>query len=292
MTEDQPVTTYGYVGLGNMGEAMVGHLLSTGAAVHVFDLDQSRIDAVVALGAIAEPSAAAVGASAEIVSICVPAAHHVAAVLAGPLGLAATMGEGKTILVHSTVAPETMVEACATARGFGVDLHDACVAGGVESAKSGELVILGGGLADLSPAASAVLNIYGSKVIDAGPVGAGAALKLAFNTMTYAQFGAAAVAFDIVKTAGGDTSALVDAWRHVGQLTRLTENFLPVLSIPAKHVVGRVRDSMQASVDLAEKDLELADAALRGPGAFHDFLDAVRAAMPDVFLVRSADDQK
>ncbi len=280
------MTVYGYIGLGNMGAAMAGRLAGAGLDVRVYDIDVESVAAVVAAGATAAGSAAEVGAVADVVSICVPAAHHITAVLTGPGGLAESARPGQTILIHSTVAPETMIGAARQANGFGARLFDACVAGGVESARSGELVILGGNLAELPPEAAAALAIYGSKVIDAGPLGSGAALKLAFNVMTYAQFAAAATAFDIVKTAGGDTGALVDAWRHVGQLTRLTENYLPVLSIPPQHVVGRVRDSMQASVVLADKDLQLAHAALGSspaPSATHTLLDAVRLAMPATF---------
>ncbi len=279
------MTVYGYIGLGNMGAAMAGRLVDAGLDVRVYDVDAERVAAVVAAGAIGADSAADVGAVADVVSICVPAAHHITAVLSGPGGLAQSARPAQTILVHSTVAPETMIDAARQAAGFGARLFDACVAGGVESARIGELVILGGDLANLPGPAAAALAIYGSKVIDAGPLGSGAALKLAFNVMTYTQFAAAAAAFDIVKTAGGDTGALVDAWRHVGQLTRLTENYLPVLSIPPQHVVGRVRDSMRATVILADKDLELAHAALGTPSTKHALLDAVRASMPEAFGV-------
>ena len=279
------MTVYGYIGLGNMGAAMAGRLAESGHDVRVYDVDAERVAAVVAVGATAADSAATVGAAADVISICVPAAQHIGAVLTGPDGLAESARPGQTIFIHSTVAPETMIAAAATAASFGARLFDACVAGGVESARLGELVILGGDLAHLPPEAATALAIYGSKVIDAGPLGSGAALKLAFNVMTYAQFAAAAAAFDIVTTAGGDTAALVDAWRHVGQLTRLTENYLPVLSIPPHHLVGRVRDSMRASVALADKDLALAHAALGAPSTRHTLLDAVRASMPDTFGV-------
>ena len=37
------MTRYGYIGLGSMGGAMVGHLLGTGAQVRVFDLDPDAV---------------------------------------------------------------------------------------------------------------------------------------------------------------------------------------------------------------------------------------------------------
>lgn len=281
------MTVFGYIGLGNMGAAMAGLLAGAGHDVRVYDVDPTRIDVAVAGGATPASSAAAIGEIADVISICVPAAHHLTAVLGGPGGLCESVRRSPTILVHSTVAPATMIDARQIAEEFGARLHDACVAGGVEAATAGELVILAGDAADLPQAALDALAVYGSKLIDAGPIGSGAALKLAFNVMTYAQFSAAAAAFDIVRAAGGDTDALVAAWRHVGQLTRLTENFLPVLSIPAEYLVGRTRDAMTASVALADKDLQLAAAAMGAASPTQSAVEAVRASMPTVFGLAS-----
>jgi 3-hydroxyisobutyrate dehydrogenase-like beta-hydroxyacid dehydrogenase len=109
-------------------------------------------------------------------------------------------------------------------------------------------------------------------------------MKLAFNVLTYAQFAASAVAFEIAEGAEVDTDALVDAWRHVGQLGSLTEQFLPVLSIPAEHVVGDFRDSLRSTVGIARKDLRLA-ADLCVVGDLGGIVEALEKAMPEVFGV-------
>jgi 3-hydroxyisobutyrate dehydrogenase-like beta-hydroxyacid dehydrogenase len=276
------VTAYGYIGLGNMGSAMVERLASTGAVVTVFDLDANAVAAAVATGARAAGSAAEVVAAAEIISICVPAAEHITAVLRDISG---TVRAGQVILIHSTVAPSSMLEAAATAAAWGVVVHDACVAGGTGAARSGELVILAGGLSTMPEPAMALLSIYGNKVIDGGPVGSGAALKLAFNVMTYAQFAASAAAFNIVEAAGGETQSLVDAWRHVGQIGRLTENFVPTLKIPKSHVRGKLRDTLLQSGVLAVKDLDLAADAMGDAGASLHFVTGVKDALAELFGV-------
>ena len=131
------MTVYGYIGLGNMGAAMAGRLVESGHDVRVYDVDAERVATVVAAGATAASSATEVGAVADVVSICVPAAHHITSVLTGSGGLAESARPGQTILVHSTVAPETMIAAAADAATFGARLFDACIAGGVESARIG-----------------------------------------------------------------------------------------------------------------------------------------------------------
>ncbi len=135
----------------------------------------------------------------------------------------------------------------------------------------------------------ALLAIYGSKVIDAGDVGAGAALKIAVNVMTYLQQAAARISFALMDQQGADTGALVDAWKHTGQLGKLTEQFLMLLSIPPEHITGGFRTSLENTASIAEKDLELA----RSLGDLGPELDAVLAAMvasmPTVLGVDEAD---
>ena len=271
----------GYVGLGQMGSAMAGRLLETGVQLIVFDLNPETMAEAVGLGAEPAGSTAEVAAFADVVSICVPDAHHVSSVLDG-LGEGAVVG--LPVLVHSTIHPDAVAACRMQAAIWGGVLHDVCVAGGAVAASAGELVLFVGGRADLPPAAATLLSYYSSHIVEAGPVGSGAAMKLAFNVLTYAQFAASAVAFEIAEGAEVDTDALVDAWRHVGQLGSLTEQFLPVLSIPAEHVVGDFRDSLRSTVGIARKDLRLA-ADLCVVGVLGGIVEALEKAMPEVFGV-------
>ena len=139
------------------------------------------------------------------------------------------------------------------------------------------------GLADAPPIVAPLLDVYGSKVIDAGPVGSGAALKIAVNVMTYAQFTAAAIAHDGVAKSGGDPSALLEAWRHTGMLGALTEPWAGLLGIGPEHVTGEFRTMLETQVGIATKDLELA-ATLGDPAAGATaVVDAIRTLMPAVY---------
>lgn len=272
----------GYIGLGMMGSAMATHLAGTGTPVVVHDRNPDATTAAAEAGATVVASAAEVGERCSVVSICVPAAHHIDAVLTGPNGIADTGRAGQVLLVHSTVSPGTIHAAAEVARQWGGVVHDACVAGGPHSAADGDLVILAGGVDDLPDGVRDLLGVYGSTVIDAGPVGSGAALKVAINIMTYAQFAASAAAFDVARATGTRTDAIVEAWRHTGQLGQLTEAFLPLLAIPTEHITGEFRDSLANTVDIAVKDLDLAGGLVTSDGMRH-VVDSVAAAMPHVF---------
>ncbi len=252
------MTTVGYVGLGQMGAAMAGWLVDSGVSLVVNDVSEAAVAPFVERGAAAAATAAEVASRCDVLSICVPAAHHVDAVLNGPGGVREAGVAGQTILVHSTVSADSMRSARAQAAEWGADLHDACIYGGIVNAAKGELVVFAGGLDDMSAAGREVLDRYGSLVLDCGPVGAGAALKIAANVMTYSQFMAASVTYAIARRAGADAERVIDAWRSVGQLGVLTERFLPVAGMAPGTMPDSFRSFMQATNDIAVKDLELA----------------------------------
>lgn len=267
------------IGLGMMGSAMASRLVATGHHVVVHDIDRAAAERIE--GAEVASSAAAAAADADVVSICVPAATHVGIVLGE---IVPVLGSAATVLIHSTIAPEDIRRFATDVGVRGATLVDACVAGGADAAAVGQLIVFVGALDGLSHAARSVLDAYGSALIDAGPVGSGAALKLAVNVMTYAQFAAVSTARDLVVTAGADVDALMNAWRHVGMLGALTERFAGLLAVPAEHLDG-LAPMLRTQAGIARKDLALA-AGLDGvDDARHEWLDALSAAMTDVYRV-------
>ncbi len=280
------MTRYGYIGLGMMGSAMAENLIRcSDGPVTVHDLDAAAVGAAVALGAEAASDAAAVARASDVVSVCVPAAAHIEAVLSGPGGVVEGAHEGLTVLIHSTVHPDTVLAARDAAAEWGVALFDASVAGGPENARAGSLTVLAGGLAGMPSAARELLDAYAGTLIDAGPVSAGAALKIAINVMTYAQFAAAAAAHDMVASTGGEPAALLEAWRATGQLGALTEQYCALLEIPAEHIQGELRTLLETQAGIATKDLSLALEVGRTRPAASPLLEALRSAMPAVYNV-------
>lgn len=300
------MSRYGYIGLGMMGSAMVENLIGTGTEVTVYDVDPAAVDAAVALGAAAASSPAEVAEVSDAVSVCVPAAEHLDQVLDGPGGLAEGVGrspglsaenrEGQgglaegvngspAILVHSTVHPDTIQAARRRAAAWGISLFDACVAGGAASARTGDLILLAGGLSEMPGPARALLDVYAAHVIDAGPVGAGAALKIAVNVMTYAQFAAAATAHDLMTAQGTDPALLTEAWRAMGQLGSLTEQYQALVGLRPEQITGDFRESLQALAGIGRKDLALAlELGPTRPGTAA-VLEALHGAMDAVYNV-------
>lgn len=275
--------TYGYIGLGMMGSAMAENLIGSGADVIVNDIDSAAVERAVALGASSGATPEEVARASDVVSICVPAAQHIDAVLNGEGGIAAGVHEGLSILVHSTVSPQTMRSVHEQAAGWGVPLFDACVAGGAENARAGEQLVLAGGVDDMNDEVLGLLDIYAQRVINGGPIGSGATLKIAFNVMTYAQFVAASTGYDLMVSQGADPASLFDAWRDQGQLGSLTETYSVLLGLPAELIAGDLLSDLETQVGISEKDLQLAvDLGETRRGAA-EVLSAISEAMPAAY---------
>ena len=249
-------TRIGYIGLGNMGKPMAANLVPKGFEARVFDLDPAPVAELAAAGATPATSCREVGAHAEVLSVCVPADAHVEAALLGEEGALGAMAEGSVVAIHSTVQPRTIERIGDAARERGVSVIDACVTGGAESAEKGELTLLVGGAPESLEKARAVLEAYGTTVLHAGPLGAGARLKLAVNLLTYVNWAAAAESFRLAKASGLDPEIFLEAVRSNGQLSAMQQRFIVSQKLPDEAVAS---DAFQSFVRLqmhtAEKDL-------------------------------------
>jgi 3-hydroxyisobutyrate dehydrogenase len=176
---------------------------------------------VAELGAAGAKTAASVGelaSAVEVLSVMVRDDDQVRQVLEEVI--AADRGQSPlTVLVHSTVAPQTPAELAGTAEPHGVHVLDAPVSGGPMGAAEGTLAILVGGTPEAYAAAAPVLAAMGTKVVHAGPVGSGTSLKLARNLLHFASFTAATEAQRLAEAAGLDLKTLGDVVRHTDAIT-------------------------------------------------------------------------
>src|ERR1043166_1071422 len=92
----------GIIGVGRMGQAMVGHLIKHGYAVLAQDIEPKAVEAARALGAETAKTPAEVGRACRFVIIAVGYDDEAAAVMLGQDGLLETMGTGAAIAVSST----------------------------------------------------------------------------------------------------------------------------------------------------------------------------------------------
>lgn len=248
-----PSARVGFVGLGNIGRPMALRLAAAeGIDLWVYDVVRAPVEELEAAGARGADSVAALAARSDVVCVMVRDDDQVRAV-------ADDVGPGTVLVVHSTVAPGTPAEL--EARGLTV--LDAPVSGGPMGAADGSLAILVGGSDEAFGIARPALEAMGSKVVHAGPLGAGTRFKLARNLMHFVSFTAAMEASRLAEAAGLDVAELGKVVRHTDAITggpgaiMLRDTTAP---IPADDFWHPILDHVRA---LGEKDLtfavELAD---------------------------------
>src|SRR4029079_12497359 len=85
----------------------------------------------------------------------------------------------------STVTPDSILALESDARSAGAGILDAPVSGSVTTAEAGQLTLMvGGTAADLEWAPPAI-DALAKTIVHVGPLGSGAAMKLAVNTVIF-----------------------------------------------------------------------------------------------------------
>ncbi len=194
-------TDVGFVGLGNIGRPMALKLVRDGWSVTVLDRAADKARDLQEHGArvAADPSGLA---GCDVLLLAVPDDAAVESVLTGPDGWLAHDRPGRTVVVHSTVMPETASRLAQVAADRGVGLLDAPVSGGADRAERGDLTIMVGGDGEVLDGVRALLDAEGSQVLLVGPAGAGAATKLANQLMMLSALGGVHEALDLAGAYG------------------------------------------------------------------------------------------
>ncbi len=234
----------GFIGLGQMGAAMAKHLVNP----LVFDV---RSEATRQFEHIAA-SVAEVGEQCDIVSIVVFDDAQVREVVGE---LLTTAKPGAVVAIHSTIAPGTAEELAASAGG--IEVVDAPITGGPMGAAEGALVVMAGG-SEAAVGRCRERFAWASRVVHAGPVGAGTRMKLAKNLITYAAFAAAGEAQRLAEAAGID---LIELGNVVRQSDKVTGGPGAVMFRDSTEIAAPDdpwHNILLHTRDLAEKDLAFA----------------------------------
>ena len=203
------MTRVGFVGLGNIGKPMALRLAASEHELTVFDVAEAPVAELVSAGATATASVAELAAGVEVLCVMVRDDEQVRSVADQ------VSGSDPVLVVHSTVAPGTPAELA----GRGLRVLDAPVSGGPMGAADGSLAVMVGGDEAAFATALPVLESVGSKVVHAGPIGAGTRFKLARNLIHFTAFTAATEALRLAEAAGLDLKELGEVVRHTDAIT-------------------------------------------------------------------------
>ena len=196
----------GFIGLGVMGKPMARNLLARGFPLVVHSRSRGPVDELVAAGAQAADSPAAVARQAKTVLTMVPDSPDVVAVLEGDNGAFGALQPGTLIIDHSTIAPAVARRLADRAASLGAVMLDAPVSGGEVGAINASLSIMVGGDAAAFDRARPILEAMGNpeRIILIGSSGAGQLCKVCNQMVIGGTLAAVSEAIALARKAGVD----------------------------------------------------------------------------------------
>ncbi len=240
----------GFIGIGNMGKHMAGHILDAGYNLAVNDLRKEAAAPLLEKGAKWCGTPGEVAASTRVVFSSLPTPGSVEEVVYGKKGLRTGWKEGDIYVDMSTSSPSLIRRIARDAGAMGVAVLDAPVSGGTKGAEAGTLVIMVGGDPDSLQKVRGVLETMGKKIFPVGDVGCGNVAKLANNLISLACNSISAEGFALGVKAGINPQVLWDI------ITVSTGNNWCLQQYPNTTFKGNFEPGFR--VDLAFKDIGLA----------------------------------
>ncbi|MHA3019716.1 NAD(P)-binding domain-containing protein [Mycobacterium sp. BMJ-28] len=239
------MSTVGLVGIGDMGSAMLPHLLDAGFDVTAYDSDPLRLQAAAEAGADPAVSAAAAAAAADtvlslVMSEDIPTAHY------GPQGILAGLRPAGLLVIGSTTTPEVIQELQRRA-GSRILLADAPIVGGVRYAHDKAITFLLGGSAEAVRRATPLLSVLGH-VESVGSFGSGVMYKLITNAFVMAAEVGLREALDLTDILGGDYATALRLFQ-VGPMAAVVKRALDTSNPRPLRASAEDFDTLMSVVD-------------------------------------------
>jgi 3-hydroxyisobutyrate dehydrogenase len=217
-----------FLGLGDIGALMASHL-----AHDPFDLVVWNRTASKAKDFARDHKATFAGTpaqavkDAQVVITCLPSSVEVEAVMHGENGMLESLRKGAVMIDCTSGDPPTSRSIAAELGGRGVEFIDAPVSGGTTAAKAGTLTVMWGGEESVFERVRPVIEAFGKKIVHAGPVGSGDALKAVNNALLAVHILSAAEGLAVLVKVGVDPKVALEVINASSGRSNSSENLIP-----------------------------------------------------------------
>jgi 3-hydroxyisobutyrate dehydrogenase len=177
MTASTTKPRVGFIGLGNMGQSMAGHILKAGYPLQVYNRTRGKADDLLARGAVWCDSPGELAANSDVIITIVGYPRDVEQVYLGDNGIVAR-ARNALLIDMTTSSPELAQRIAKAAAQQGCRALDAPVSGGDIGARDAKLSIMVGGEQAAFDAALAILQLLGPNIVLQGDAGAGQHTKM------------------------------------------------------------------------------------------------------------------
>ncbi len=217
-----------FLGLGDIGTPMAAHLARAPFDLVVWNRTPAKASAFARehKARVATTPADAVK-NAEVVITCLPSSVEVEAVLHGENGMLDSLRKGAVLVDCTSGDPPTSRSISAELLHRGVSFIDAPVSGGTTAAKSGTLTVMWGGEPEAFERARPAIEAFGKKIVHAGPVGSGHAIKAVNQALLAVHILSTAEGLAILVKAGVDPKIALEVINASSGRSNSSENLIP-----------------------------------------------------------------
>ena len=277
----------GYIGLGNIGKPSAERLIVAPFKAHVFDVYEAAVEELAGKGAIASRSVAELARACRHIGICVRDDEQVESLLYGEEGLFENAGEDSVIAIHSTVTQANLVRWAEEAADRKLHLIDAPITGGAHKAAEGTLCYMVGGSKDIVDRCTPIFMTSAEKVVHAGEVGTGIALKLCNNFMQYGELVLIAEATKLARHCGLSEDTLREVGLSNGVVNEQMHMFISGRNGMAAGCTEEEMEQIFGPMGkLGVKDLQCAISTATDHGVKLPTAEYLRDRIEDVFLAK------
>ena len=201
----------GFIGLGNLGKAMVENLIEKGHKIHLYNRTEDKMEPF-KNSAHLHHSVVSIAKASDILLSTVSDDNALEAISYGSAGLIENLKPGSVHVCLSTVAPSTVSSLNAAYKKNGLEYVTATVIGRPEAVRNRNLVVcFSGNTSKKEKVFDALKDLGGSKIFEFGDDPASAAVvKVCNNFLIVAAIEAIGEAFNLVDKAGVEQQAFYE----------------------------------------------------------------------------------
>jgi 3-hydroxyisobutyrate dehydrogenase len=243
------------LGGGLMGQAMTERLIAEGQTVTVFNRSLDKVQSLSDLGAATTDNAEKAVSNAQTVILLLSDADAINDVLAT---ISAEQLAGKLIIQMGTISPQQSQQIAERCQISGADYLECPVLGSLPEARTGKLILMAGGEQTAYDSALGILRLLGEQPNLIGPVGQGAAMKLAMNQLIAGLTASFSLSLALVENQGIDTEQFMALLRDSAlyaptfdkKLDRMRQRDFANPNFPTKHLAKDSRLFLQVAEKL------------------------------------------
>jgi 3-hydroxyisobutyrate dehydrogenase-like beta-hydroxyacid dehydrogenase len=244
----------GFIGLGKMGGAIAGRLVSQGVPLEVYDTRAPAVEELKSRGAKGSRSVAELASRCETVFLSLPTPEIVREVAREVS--AAPAGRVRTVIDVSTTGPRISAQIAAALGERGVALVDAPVSGGIAGATKGTLAVMVAGDPQVVSRCRALLDIVGKVFVVGERAGLGQTMKLCNNLLSATALAIASEAMVLGVKAGLDPRQMLEVINTGSGRNSATQDKFPRSVLPRTFDFGFGTGLMYKDVRLAMEEAE------------------------------------